>query len=319
MSGTVAYDRDSLTGQFTQHGNTLYNTPIPATQNHDGVDPETTQAVRDGDEDTRKRIDDTAKKTDIGRAAVAALGDKDQESGDDFDDSPTPERGEGAGGGQPASASPAGGGMPQMPQAQAPQLNAPVYNIPPELLAQLIQGMQDFESGPQHGVPDGLTGGELSPTGPAPISAGNVAIQKTGIGTLNNDQVHSVINQALDLNGVPNDSGVRDKWNQLLVYMAKGESGFNPDAVNTGDSNAHGAPATDGNPFNCSRGIWQTIPTTFAANHVDGTSNNIYDPLASGAAAVRYIMSNYHVSPDGAGIEEFASERGMGQGFYRGY
>lgn len=325
MSGNIAYDRDTLTSQFTQHGNTLYNTPIPTTQNHQGVDPETTQAVKDGDEDTRKRIDDTAKKTDIGREAVAALADKDDESADKFGDSPTPERGDSSGGAQaPAGGSPAGGGMPQMPQAQAPQLTAPTYNIPPELLAQLIQGMQDFQNG--GGVADGQGGGgSLAATGPDPLDPNGVLLQKTGLKALNNDQMHQVINQALDLNGVPNDSGVRDKWTQLLVFMAQHESGLNPDAAarSLDDLNVQQSTytASDGEPNQTSRGLWQTIPSTFATNHVAGTSNNIYDPVASGAAAVHYIMNDpkYRVGADGTGIEEFAANRGMGQGFYRGY
>lgn len=86
----------------------------------------------------------------------------------------------------------------------------------------------------------------------------------------------------------------------------------------TGNSNARGARAMDGHPGQCSRGIWQTIPTTFAANHVSGTSSNIYDPVASGAAAVRYIMGKYDVSPEGgASLNKFYANRMAGG--YTGY
>lgn len=88
----------------------------------------------------------------------------------------------------------------------------------------------------------------------------------------------------------------------------------------TGNSNAHGATAADGNPFNCSRGIWQTIPTTFAAYHVSGTSAAIYDPVASGAAAINYISGKYNVDKNGgASLDAFYARRGGGGGSYTGY
>ena len=86
----------------------------------------------------------------------------------------------------------------------------------------------------------------------------------------------------------------------------------------TGNSNAHGAPAADGHPFNCSRGIWQCIPTTFAAHHVSGTSANIYDPVASCAASINYSMSRYHIDPHGgSSLQAFYASRMKGG--YTGY
>lgn len=63
------------------------------------------------------------------------------------------------------------------------------------------------------------------------------------------------------------------------------ESSGNPNAINDYDSNAQ-----SGDP---SRGLMQTIGKTFSAYHVDGTSENIYDPLANVSAALNYINHRY--------------------------
>lgn len=55
-------------------------------------------------------------------------------------------------------------------------------------------------------------------------------------------------------------------------------------------------------PFQCSRGIVQCIPQTFAQRHAPGTSVNIYDPVASIAAAMRYVRSRYGVAVDGSNL-----------------
>jgi phage-related protein len=75
--------------------------------------------------------------------------------------------------------------------------------------------------------------------------------------------------------------------NQLGKFLAlmQAESGGNPNAINLTDSNARA-----GQP---SQGLMQVIPSTFAAYHVAGTSNNIRDPLANMAAAAAYIKARY--------------------------
>ncbi|MFT2016289.1 transglycosylase SLT domain-containing protein [Streptomyces sp. 796.1] len=85
--------------------------------------------------------------------------------------------------------------------------------------------------------------------------------------------------QALRLGGV--------NVNQIGRFMAlmAAESGGNPRAINRSDSNAR-----RGDP---SRGLMQLIMATFRANHVAGTSNNIFDPLANMAASARYIKRRY--------------------------
>jgi hypothetical protein len=117
---------------------------------------------------------------------------------------------------------------------------------------------------------------------------------------------------------------------QASHYWVKGfktavarESSGNPNACNLWDSNAKTPPGfskvkdfgdgylRDGRivrlngaltPFQCSRGIVQCIPQTFALRHVPGTSMNIYDPVACIAAAMRYVRSRYGVAIDGSNL-----------------
>lgn len=63
------------------------------------------------------------------------------------------------------------------------------------------------------------------------------------------------------------------------------ESGGNPRAINLYDSNAAaGIP---------SKGLLQVIDPTFRAFHVNGTSWDIYDPVANITAACNYAASRY--------------------------
>jgi SLT domain-containing protein len=89
--------------------------------------------------------------------------------------------------------------------------------------------------------------------------------------------------------------------NQVL-YQMQTESGGNPNAINLTDSNA-----AAGDP---SRGLLQTIMTTFDAYHVAGTSNDIYNPLANIAAAINYARSVYGPT---------LMRGGMGMGSGHGY
>ena len=85
--------------------------------------------------------------------------------------------------------------------------------------------------------------------------------------------------QALGMLGLPLSLG-----GQVLRQIGS-ESGGNPNAINLWDSNAKA-----GDP---SRGLLQTIGSTFSAYHVAGTSDNIYDPLANIAAAINYARHRY--------------------------
>lgn len=212
--------------------------------------------------------------------------------------------------------------MPQTPQMpQMPQAPQGMYQMPAQMFKDLAGNMKpssELAKGGQGGDKGGISFGAGKPVGDDAIDVSKVTYDKTGLGVLTDSELKATIEKALDLNGISDDPKVRSQWQEVLTFMADKESSRNPDAVNLTDSNAIGAPAADGHPGQSSRGIWQTIPTTFAGNHVAGTSTNIYDPVACGAASIRYILNRYDVDPaGGASLQAFYSRR-MGGG-YTGY
>ncbi|MFC9637144.1 transglycosylase SLT domain-containing protein [Streptomyces mirabilis] len=141
------------------------------------------------------------------------------------------------------------------------------------------------------------TGGYVDPAAPRAIAdqhylvnmmalKGAVQAQSAGSvgGTIPTGQHRQIIDAALKAAGVP-PPGTPGAWEAGLNTLIGRESGWNPRAINLSDSNA-----AAGDP---SRGLAQTIMSTFLANHVAGTSMNIYDPVANVAAAVRYITRTY--------------------------
>jgi hypothetical protein len=143
-------------------------------------------------------------------------------------------------------------------------------------------------------------------TKPAPINVDDVEYIK-GKGKLSDAEVSAAIESAMDKTGITPEA--RPQFKAVLEFMADKESGNNADAVNLHDSNAIGPTQVDGAPSQSSRGTWQTIPSTFAAHHAAGTSNNIYDPEASAGAAINWIKYRYEVGADGSGLERFAAAR----------
>lgn len=106
-------------------------------------------------------------------------------------------------------------------------------------------------------------------------SLGNIAYNPSaGV-----SQWTSVVLQALAMLGQPASllTGV--------LYAIENESGGNPNAINDWDSNA-----AAGDP---SRGLLQTIGSTFNAYRNKSLSNNIYDPLANVYAALNYMIQRY--------------------------
>lgn len=103
-------------------------------------------------------------------------------------------------------------------------------------------------------------------------------------GSIPTGQHLAIIDAALKAAGVP-PPGTLGQWEAGLNTLINRESSWNPQAINLTDSNA-----AAGDP---SRGLAQTIMSTFLANHVPGTSMNIYDPVANVAAATRYIVRTY--------------------------
>lgn len=121
----------------------------------------------------------------------------------------------------------------------------------------------------------------------------------TAVGAIPTGSHLSLIAQALQLAGVaittPNEQDV----NLIVQY----ESGWNPNAINNSDINAR-----MGDP---SRGLMQTIGTTFEAYALPGYNSNIYDPLSNLIAGIRYAVSRY------GGLGNVPGVIGVSQG--RGY
>jgi soluble lytic murein transglycosylase-like protein len=89
------------------------------------------------------------------------------------------------------------------------------------------------------------------------------------------------INQSLEIMQANHIPGTYDGILKNLIR----ESSGNPDAINTWDSNAQA-----GTP---SKGLMQVIDPTFQRYHVEGTSWNIYDPVANITAACNYAAHVY--------------------------
>ncbi|WP_433662365.1 transglycosylase SLT domain-containing protein [Nocardia sp. CA-128927] len=95
------------------------------------------------------------------------------------------------------------------------------------------------------------------------------------------DNLDGWIRQALD---VMQSNGIPGSYNGIMRNVMR-ESTGNPQAINLWDSNAAaGIP---------SKGLLQVIEPTFRAYHVEGTSWDIYDPVANIAAACNYAARTY--------------------------
>jgi hypothetical protein len=93
--------------------------------------------------------------------------------------------------------------------------------------------------------------------------------------------------QALRMLGLPLE------WADITLRRMAQESGGNPRAINLTDSNAQ-----RGDP---SRGLMQTIMSTFQAYRDPRAPNDIYDGLANILASMRYTMARYGSLPAGYG------------------
>ncbi|MDT7579829.1 MAG: hypothetical protein QOK35_1093, partial [Pseudonocardiales bacterium] len=107
------------------------------------------------------------------------------------------------------------------------------------------------------------------------------------------------IAEALKIMNLPQDLAPGVK--QIILS----ESGGNPRAVNTWDSNARrGTP---------SQGLMQTIPATFRAFvHPDVAGRPINDPVANITAGVRYMIDRYGVDTVRAGGRSSAAGNYLG-------
>lgn len=313
-----------------------------------GSDPRLTAAVddsrRSGDR-TRRRVKDEGDRssTNSRRQADAQSRARDSVSntGSGGSGSGKPSgSGGGAGGGSQQPSMPQVS-MPQQPQqpqmtpqmSSPPQTQAPggVTSIPPELLAKLIlaarqKSREEADRGESSTTSRSTTsttsgqGAASTPQSPEKLDVKDVSLEKYAGGVLSKEQVADVIDQALTINGIPNDPSIREQWQELYQYMAEKESSNNPNAGNNSDSNAVGEIMEDGYRANSSRGIWQCIPSTFAAYHMGGTSNSIYDPVASASASINYVIQTYGLDKSGGqSVADFYAARGGGGDSYRGY
>ncbi|MFE5332571.1 transglycosylase SLT domain-containing protein [Embleya sp. NPDC056575] len=109
------------------------------------------------------------------------------------------------------------------------------------------------------------------------------SLQSAG-GPVPTGQLLAWIDAALSATGTP-PPGTLDQWRSGMATLIGRESGGNPRAINTTDSNARaGIP---------SQGLAQVIPPTFAAYRVASLANDILDPVANIAASINYIKAQY--------------------------
>ncbi|MED4827158.1 phage tail tape measure protein [Bacillus atrophaeus] len=110
-------------------------------------------------------------------------------------------------------------------------------------------------------------------------------------GATGSAEVQKWVAEAVGIAGVP------FSWVPGLITIAMKESGGNPNAINLTDSNAKA-----GHP---SRGLLQTIPSTFSAHAFPG-HNNIFNPVDSVLAAINYIKGRYGDIANHPGLKSMA-------------
>jgi hypothetical protein len=315
---------------------------IPGVNDAGLNDPKLTEALGDHNTKTAGQMDATEEGLERGKDAVKGLDEEDKRNGRKMDRLGGPDALKNAlagggqpssgGGGQPSSGAPSGGappsssgggGSPSSAPAASPAMSAVPAGqtkLTPDQLSRLLSGAgvtPDSISAAKADLGDD-TSGDRKRKDEECLNPKDVQLKKTGIGTLRKSQMLAVIDRALDNNGISRDPSVRGRWREMMFFMAQHESSLNPDAVNLSDPNAVGPRQIDGAPAKSSRGLLQTIPPTFAAYHLHGTSNNIYDPVANTSASVNYILHHYHVDPNGGpSFDRFYMDRKRGG--YRGY
>lgn len=187
--------------------------------------------------------------------------------------------------------------------------------------------------GPPVDTPPPSGGGSNPPPSTTDAWVSNVAINdKTGVQFTrysSGGTVASWIAAACAARGINNPTSVAN-WTAGFQTAISRESGGDANACNRNDSNNvtpsgysqvhdYGTGYPGGNlngaltNYQCSRGVAQCIPQTFASQHCPGTSAVIYDPVANIAASMGYVRSTYGVSLDGhdlaSKVQQFDSSR----------
>jgi hypothetical protein len=174
--------------------------------------------------------------------------------------------------------------------------------LPPEY----YQGYQDGQAAAEAAqacLPEASTYAQVNPPGTAPMDYSAMdtipidAVAYDNYGGWDSSLMSSSISQACDILGLPYAN-----WVSGYRVLISREGPAGPNSVNDWDVNATGRIMPDGHKKNCSRGLTQVIPSTFATYHVAGTSAEIYDPIANIAASMRYVMHVYGVSADGSNL-----------------
>jgi SLT domain-containing protein/phage-related protein len=167
-----------------------------------------------------------------------------------------------------------------------------------------------------HLLPDGLLENTVQggfnavdrPIRDAILRLGGIARKRTAasqgsrVGQIPTGEHLALIRQALQLAGAALTGTNIADVNTIVNY----ESGWNPNAINLTDSNA-----AAGDP---SRGLMQTIMSTFQAYRLSSLSPNIYDPVSNLVAGIRYALSRYGSLGNVPGIVSLAHG-----GAYQGY
>ena len=157
--------------------------------------------------------------------------------------------------------------------------------------------------------------------GAAGVAAGSiplsdVSFEGKGVWPGGRGAIEHYLAESLDRMGIT-DPRARANWTAGLLTIAEHESTFRTEAINLGDSNAHGPRQVDGGPLHSTRGPFQVEPATFASHHQPGTSNHVWDPVASGCAIINYTMSRYGVARDGHNLRSLVGQ--ANSGVHHGY
>jgi hypothetical protein len=160
----------------------------------------------------------------------------------------------------------------------------------------------------------GVSGVGTSPQ--AAIALSQVSFQGKGVWPVGKLAIRGYLEEALDRMGIHGPQA-RANWIPGMMTIAEHESAYRTDAVNLSDSNAWGPRQVDGGPLHSTRGPWQVMPDTFARYHQPGTSNSIWDPMATACASMNYQMNRYGVAPDGHNHRALVGQ--ANPGIRRGY
>lgn len=129
-------------------------------------------------------------------------------------------------------------------------------------------------------LPPSAIGGAIAGTLGAAVSSAVGFNPSAGVA-----QWHGVVLQALGL------TGQAPGFASYVEHQMQTESSGNPRAINNWDSNAQ-----RGDP---SRGLMQTIMSTFNRYRLPNLSSDIYDPLSNIVASIRYVLARYGSIPAG--------------------